>query len=419
MMIDPGIRPQTVEAARLFLRRAPNHSIAKHARALVAVADTHGAFADPVAALADSLYDELFALDMDGDGRISTAETDHSEECDELFQALRDNACEVDCGDLPASYKTSAPVAGHGFDLPNGQRAIVIALWSTRGAAWAFDKSIEMLKRVKPHGILLHTDPVALAGPAGAALTERVRATLPGIRVGWAFYGDSYGPNPSAIWRRCAAAAKRVGVDTLMPNCEVAWKNAKRGNFAARSEIAESCVRALVGAAGNTHLSFTSYDGPVNIVRPDGTGRWGGHEGLPWKAFLGAGLIHADVPQVYISGAAGPEGASRAQALNRFERAAKSRRAAVDRKMIAPGVEPWTYIQAHSSKPSAICALAERRRVTVAWASPSRIDERGIVGLQAAVELARRGETVASFQRSARLNADGDLGEKTIKALGL
>lgn len=430
-MKDLGIQPRVLDAARDLIKRAPASALVPRARKLVTLGGVHGLFDPIVTDAADGLFAELIELDADRDGVISALEAPHARELSELLEALLENDRD---GDFSLADEVLATVPGLSkpteeprvmqFCEGIARRVIVLTLWSSRGARYAFERSRATIERVRPDVVLIHTDPVALANGGGAALTADIRAAYPWLLVGWAFYGDSYGPNPSAIWRRCARAAESCGVETLMPNTEAAWKRAARGNHAQRNGIARECMLALRDGAPTRHLSLTSFDGLVSIRRPNGPGRWGGHEDMPLAGLLGRGSpCNAEVGQVYISGSDDGTGATYEAAADRFARHELSRAAAVRRGLIASEIEAWTYLQVHSARPSAICYLATRRRVSVGWASPTRIDPRGIEGLAAASRLARvlndRGEsmTVREFQLSRGLEPDDKMGTETIAAL--
>lgn len=428
-MKDLGIQPRVIDAARDFVKRAPDSSLAPHVRKLVTLATTHGLFDPVVADAADDVFVDLQEIDVDRDGNISSLESPHSREADELYSALLENDRDGD-GSLSDEVleqsvgfaKPSATPHVVGFCEDIHRRVVVLTLWSSRGARYAFEKSRATIERVRPDVVLIHTDPLALANGGGAQLTRDIRAAYPWLRVGWAFYGDSYGPNPVRAWSRCARAAEASHVATLMPNCETAWKSSKRGTHVQRNVIARECMNALRANAPTRHISFTSFDGWVNV--PWKRGRWGGHEDMPVAGFLGDGSpCLSEAGQVYIGASDTGDGATYEAAVDRFARHELSRRAAVKKRLIALGVEAWTYAQAHSSRASAVCYLATRRRVTVFWAAPTRVDERGVAGMAASSQLARmlneRGDsmTVKEFQARHGLDPDDKMGVETMTVL--
>lgn len=428
-MKDLGIKPAIVDAVRRFLAHAPKHELAPLAVTLSDAADRQGGMSDALADACDAFYSRVIAFDADGDGEIEAHESTAHEELDEVLQAFRENDRDGYTLDtMPAASKPVAvadqPRVRAAFDLP--RRALVLTLWSSRGARYAFEQSRARIDAIKPDGVLLHTDPVALANGGGAQLTKDVRAAFPSLKIGWAIYGDSYGVDPSAVWARCARAAFASDVETLMLNCEVAWKSPKRGNLEARQALAHKAVQAVRNAAPSLHVSFTSYDGPCSILRPDKRGHWGGHGSFPWRGFLGEGTdaqgqalgVHADCPQVYLAGADTGTGASYDAAISREQRAWFSRKEAVRKGMIAPAIEHWLYLQAHSSTSSAIGYLGTQARVTCAWAFPTRADVQGVEALRALSALNRANHrSVAAFQRSDGLAPDGRMGAATVSRL--
>jgi hypothetical protein len=425
---DLGIQSRTIDAARDFLKRAPTSVIAPRARSLITAFELHGGFHDSVAEAADDLCRRLQLLDTDSDGDLSREHDPASQVADGLYHALLTNDCEGNDPE-PTIHASVAsllskpsgivqPVTPRIAFASLNRRVIALTLWSSRGARYAFEQSRETITRTKPDAVVLHTDPVALTR-GGAQLAADVRAAFPGLIVCWAIYGDSYGPDPSRVWAACARAAEACGVETLMVDAEVAWKTKGHGaTLADRNAVARKAVRAMRLAAPTLHISHTSYDGPVSIVRPDGQGRWGGHQSYSWEGFLGdAAFVQASAYQVYIGGGK-TEGDFEA-AKNRQARHEKSLRAAVKLKLVAPETESWQYLQVHNSSPAAVCYLSERRRVTCCWASPTRVSPRAVAGMQAAVFFARERMTVAEFQAAHGLTNDGDAGEKTFAALGI
>lgn len=428
-MKDLGIQQRTVDAAQEFSQRAPQHPCAALARSLVLTSLQHGAFADETATAADNLYLALRRLDTDGDGNLTPVETANAEDAQKLLVALMLNDRDGD-GDLedevstqPVSAKpTATPAVATPSSPPTfmdiGRRVVGLTIWSSRGVRYAFEKSRYAIERIRPDFVTAHGDPVAMSR-AGREFDAYVKSQYAWLRTIWAGYGDSYGPNPARIWAAFARAAQGFA-DSVQPNCEVAWKSPSRGTHKQRNAIARESALAMRVAAPLMHLSFTSYDGWVSVPRPDGQGRWGGHEAMPIDGFLGNGTpINAESAQVYIGGASDGTGALYVHAVSRYARHEASRQAAIRKRLVSPAVEPWMYLQVHSSRPDAIVYLSERRRVTQGWAGPSRIDENGILGLAAARELALRGETVESFQRAAKLKVDGRCGPMTLGALNL
>lgn len=425
-MKDLGIQPRVIDLARDLTKRIPGKPPGMRAKTLVDLFDLHGSHDDSVASACDDLYLDLRACDVDADGSISPAEAGpYADLADDLYQEIQTNDREGDglvsrklvVSDEPAQSKPGsvlAPVKPALGDL--NRRAFVLTLWSSRGARYAFEKSRPLIEAARPDAVMLHTDPIALAH-GGAELNAYIRKLYPWLRVLWAIYGDSYGPDPSRIWAQCARAAEHDGVESLMVDAEASWKRAFRGSRGERVAIARRCVVSMRTAAPTLHLSLTTYDDLVNIRRPDGQGTWGGHSDFPSEGFEGDGSpTNAEASQVYV-GHTLEDPSTMATALNRYERYLLSRAAAVRRGLIGAHVEPWMYVQIHGSKPAAICALAEKRRVACGWASNTRVDALGMIGVRAACELARRNQTVREFQASAGLPVNGDMGPRSLEAL--
>lgn len=420
-MIDLGVQVHVVELARQFARMAPQSAPAQFARALTLAADKGGGTDEGAADALNSLYLSLRALDRNADGVLTPDEFRDADLVEELYREIQQNDRKPgkDIPDEPPpSAKPSAlaaPLVHTGTVEPAfadlGRRVSVLACWEGRGARYAVDRRRDFIDLAKPDVLLLHTDPVALAR-GGSELNDYVLGLFPWVRIAWAFYGDSYGPDPSRQWAGCAraAAASKVRVHTLMTDAEVSWKSPKRGDFAQRKSIARASMLAMRNAAPGLHLSFTSYDGPVSIKRPDGKGNWGGHSTFPWEGFEGEGSpIDAEASQVYV-GHTLEDPATMATALNRLARYELSRAAAVKDKWIKATMEPWMYLQVHGCRTGAICALAETKRVFCGWAS-SMLDPRGMDGFRMAAELARRNMTVKEFQKSEGLEVDGNAGD--------
>jgi len=430
-MLDLGIQERTMETLRDASKRVTNSRFTQPLKDIVTHYDLHGSHDDGLAQRVDDLFLDLTAVDTNADGTLSAEEAGSDAYwLDRVYDAIRTNDR---AGDVPlvspqakatssAQSKPSAtPVVRPCLDL--GRRAIVLTCWSGRGARYAFEKARPVIEAAHVDAVMLHTDPYALAHGGGKELNAYILSLYPWLKIFWATYGDAYGPDPSRPWAACSHEAERLGnVESLMSNCEVAWKNPKRGaTVADRDALAHRCVGAMRAAAPSLHLSFTTYDGLFNIRRPDGQGTWGGHSTFPTKGFLGEGspqTAYAD--QVYIAASASPDKpAQYTHAVNRFGRADLSQKRGRELHAIGAQVEPWMYLQVHSSDPAAICYLAEQRRISCAWAAPGRLDANGVIGLRAAAELARRNLTVSAFQRIAGLKDDGVCGPKTLAALGI
>lgn len=420
-MKDLGLTQPVIDAAKEFLRglpvlKLPIGGIVQH---LIDTYQKDGGFADSTADAADAVYLALRNLDRDGDGDIDDKEIeDRAAAANDLYVALQQNdskGVQLKPSSMITTSTTSA-VVHRAFDSLK-RRVVVFTCWSSRGSEYAFQKNLPMIQLCKPDALMLHTDPVALTN-AGEELNARILKECPWLLLTWATYGDSYGPDPSRIWARCAAAGEHARVETLMTDAEVSWKRVFRGaTVAERGAVARRAVGAMRKAAPSLHLSLTSYDGPVSIKRPDGKGNWGGHGTFPWEGFEGEGSdIDAEASQVYIAASATPAGGAPYEAaMNRLGRYELSRAAAVKQGWIKKSMEPWMYEQAHGASPAAFCALAEKKRVTIAW-PPA--DAEGQRGLHAACMLARMNLTVEEFQHQNGLKPDGIMGEKSLAAIG-
>lgn len=430
-MLDLGIQERTMDVLHDASKRLVSKRFTPAVQNIVTQFDLHGSHDDGLARAVDDLFLDLTALDVNEDGDLSEKEAGPDAYwLDRIYDAIRTNDRAGDVPTIVEAPKSTSPAQskpGAGTHMRScldiGRRALVLTCWSGRGARYAFDKARPAIEAIHPDAVMLHTDPYALAHGGGAELNRYILSLYPWLKILWATYGDAYGPDPSRPWAACAHEAERLGnVESLMSNCEVAWKNPKRGaTLADREALAHRAVNAMRAAAPTLHLSFTTYDGLFNIRRPDGQGTWGGHGTFPTKGFLGEGsAITSYADQVYVAASATPETPAQYEhAVNRFGRADLSQKRGRELHAIGPQVEPWVYMQVHHSDPAAICYLAERRRVACAWAAPGRLDANGVLGLRAAAELARRNLTVTEFQKVAGLTPDGHMGPKSLAALGL
>jgi hypothetical protein len=81
------------------------------------------------------------------------------------------------------------------------------------------------------------------------------------------------------------------------------------------------------------------------------------------------------------------------------------------------------YVQAHHVTVRETCRIANAHETVCMWAFPTRTDANGVKAARALAEIERRGfpgpGRVERFQASAGLAADGLVGPKTLRALGL
>ena len=429
-MDDLGIQPRTIAPIRDVARLLADKPLGAAAQRVVTLYDLHGSHDDEASDALDALYQSMRALDTDHDGALSVSEVgSYADLVSEAYEAIATNDRLGDSPALPPPLPAQPVQSKPGTAsiavrpcLDLGRRAIVLTLWTGRGARYAYDRSRPLIDAIEPDALMLHTDPTALTS-AGAKLNADIRRDYgTGMGLLWATQGDGYGPDPSRVWASCARAAERERVESLMSNCEVAFKSPKRGaTVADRDALARRCLLAMRVAAPSLHLSFTTYDGLWNAPRPDGRGSWGGHSTFPRAGFLGDGTpLSAYADQVYTAASAtATVPATYEHAVNRFGRADASLVVGRRQHQLSPVVESWIYLQGHHADAANICYLAEQRRISCAWAAPGRLDANGVIGLRAAAELARRNLTVSAFQRIAGLKDDGVCGPKTLAALGI
>lgn len=281
---------------------------------------------------------------------------------------------------------------------------LCVTLWSGAGLADAWEHGRAALAAIRPHAVQLHGAPSLLKAQA-PAVAAQARAALPGVRVWLGVAGDA-GQTlvPSGRLSVAALHARRVGVaataracgaDTIVLNCEKAWRRDAPGFTAVD---AGRWVRDLRAACGpGVAVEHTAY-----VTR---------FADYPWAAFLGPGLCERTWPQAYWA-AGGSAKWMRATIWRRYWE-----------RDVPGGAVAAPYLQAHGCATADLTWFADQFADACFWAVPARHDAAGLLALRALAEVERRGFAgagrVAAFQRSVGLQPDARVGPLTLRALGL
>lgn len=281
---------------------------------------------------------------------------------------------------------------------------ICVTLWSGSdlNAAWALGQAA--LESIRPHAVQLHGSPSLLKSQA-PALAEKVRATLPGVRIWLGVAGDAGQTlvpagklSVDALHRRrveVAATARACGADTIVLNTEAAWRRNATGFTAVDAGRWVRDLRAAV--APGVAVEHTSY---VSRFRD-----------YPWSAFLGPELCTRTWPQAYWA-AGGTAKWMRTTIWRRYW------------ETNVPGnVAVAPYLQMHGTRCSDTTWFADQFADVTFWAVPARSDAAGVLAARALAEVERRGFTgvgrVKRFQESCGLVGDSRVGPKTLAALAM
>lgn len=239
------------------------------------------------------------------------------------------------------------------------------------------------------------------------ALADAVRAR--GLRLWYAWGVDPDVALAEAVssqrTRARADLARERGAELVELNGEARWRGVPGGR-----------ATAIIDAARGAGLpvSWTSFDHL-------------GYHRLPWAAILGPGGVDRHAPQLY-GAAAGATPSGHASVRARIARAEGQMRALMGRGVVRPDLGPGgegydAYGQLHGMTPAGAAVVFDRTDVARAWAIPTRHDAAGLLGLRAVLRCRRAAGcsagSVARWQASAGLTADGIVGPRTLAALGL
>ena len=302
----------------------------------------------------------------------------------------------------------------------------IVTLWHGDGIDAALALSRDLLARVRPSCVQLHTwTPEAVA--------SSVRRLLPGVDliVGCGVDGLARAVAKSEqsvaggvrSFVALALRAVSAGARAIVWNAEAGWKRPPTSDEAQRlDDLIRQGLAAVRAACPQLEQWHTAYDHPSL------------HSAYPWRAWLGAGSpIVRSLPQVYAAPGDGLR-AHRGALQAREARALASWGAAVRAGWIrpdAPDGSPddaadvdWSpYYQLHSVPARDTIASAVRHPVVALWALPSRADSEGRTALAALCALRREGYwgagAIERYQRDRGLEPDGVVGPKTLQALGL
>lgn len=305
---------------------------------------------------------------------------------------------------------------------------LALTVWSSDGVVRAWTGARELLARVQPEIVQLHSWP---QGAGCRQVAREVRVALPRARL-WIGAGiDGVARQVRAgRWsvsrgaRELAAiarAARDLGAEVLVLDPEAAWKAPPGTPVDVQIEaLVTAGLAGIVAAAPGLVIGHTAYDHPTY------------HSDYPWRAWLGRGSpVALALPQVYAA-PAGDYCAHRGALPRREARALRSWAAAVRAGWITAddpstpvreGVLWRPYYQGHHVTCADTVASAVEHPLACLWAVPTRVDAEGRLALLALCELWRRGfwgaGGVQRFQASAGLVADGVCGPKTCAALGV
>ena len=221
---------------------------------------------------------------------------------------------------------------------------------------------------------------------------------------------------------RWALGAGAVGAEVVEPNGErvgqgnpVDWVVDAPGDAELLPRLAREVIAACRRGAPGSLVSWTSHDIPR-------------YHRLPWASILGPGGVDLHAPQVYAADTrtAAPETHTDARRRLASHTADMARLVAAGdcRPELAPGGAGWTpYGQVHSLTTAGAAVVLDAADTVRAWALPTRVDEAGLLALEAVLmcraRAGRAGGAVARYQASAGLVADGVAGPRTLAALGV
>jgi hypothetical protein len=292
-------------------------------------------------------------------------------------------------------------------------------------------KQLELVRVIRPHAVMLHSDCASLEQHAATIAGEVRRALAPNPPEVWLGVAGDSGIGKARkgtitaealheYRMRSVRAAKAAQAARYMIDPETAWKSRLPGfdEVAARRWI-EAAKTELQGApeARSARKWVGDRFCPVLVTSFDCPGY---HSALPWRGFDDCDCW---APQIYAApakgaepGASEPRGRGRLALHRKFWRRAISSGVLRDRPVIA-------YVQGHHVVPRETCAIANEHDEVCMWALGPRWDANGTLAARALVALEQRGfhgpGRIKRFQESTGLAADGLIGPRTLRALGL
>ena len=226
----------------------------------------------------------------------------------------------------------------------------------------------------------------------------------------------------AAAAERWAQGAARAGAEVIEPNGERVgslnandWVPDAPGDAELLPELARAILGALRRAAPQAAISFTTHDHP----------RW---HPVCWREWAGVDGVDLLALQYYAAdpGSPGPEG--HAAAVARLKSGTGQLRDFVARGIVradlGPGGPGWTpYGQIHGLTTAGAAETLDAAAISRAWAIPTRDDEAGLLAVCAVLlarrETGRRANAIERWQAAHGLTPDGDVGPKTLAAMGL
>lgn len=305
-------------------------------------------------------------------------------------------------------------------------------LYDGKEAAQTWAKARATALRVRPQGIILHTEP----DPEDGAVVDAIRRELPSASIsiatginGLVARTDTAGrlvPRPiDEVLRTVSVWASRCaswGVSGWIANAEGAskagrpgWKPSQglsRGDLIVR---ASELMRAAHSAAPTLALGYSSHDVPDSHA-------------VPHEAF--AELASYLVPQEYTAPrqpddpAAPPVIAGRASAWQRAHLGEPQWRARATSGHIPAALAPgaagwWPAYQLHHTTADALFALAWRYDLSAWWALTSSCDAAGLEACATVAAAVRAGipRDVKVLQELVGVDVDGVIGPATYAAV--
>lgn len=323
----------------------------------------------------------------------------------------------------PARATRSAPPPG-----------VSLWLYSGREAADTWRRTRDLVRSIRPQGVILHNNP----DPGDRSTIEAI------VAEGWPLWlavlgndlvalDDNAARKLAETW---AARARAWGAKGLIFNCEGAsrpgrpgWKPGQ-GRTAAQLDTLAAAVMdgANEEADGAIAVGWSSHD--VARSHP-----------LPWGPALQRADVH--VPQEYVDKGKDDQGrdyppTTLREALWRANLGRSRELTATPSdpdgkpgwvELAAAGTIParcapggagfWPAHQLHSTRPEAALALALRSPSTAWWAIDGSMDVAGIEAVRVSVEVYRQGlpTDVRALQRRVGAEPDGIMGPKTYAAV--
>lgn len=319
---------------------------------------------------------------------------------------------------------------GTEVEVKNG---IYLYIYGANGIEKSVQHSLQIIRDVKPRGVILHMTPRECKGVGFEKLAQVIKAQFPDLIVGAGIGIDFYGRKfrngtmgETAIAgsvRELATILKSAPI--IIPNAESGWKRSKsdRVKSVDIERVALRIANEFVHTCDESLIWFSSFDQPTYHMdlAPFIKGFFGGEISKRPSAYTG---------QTYVAQIGSPKGALTARleasekALEKFESLGilpDDVEVTANQIDIPDDVDQVPTIQGHKTHCGDMIKHCVELSHPICWSAPlyprdgGRLDVAGLIALKAASAIRRSGHTtIKSFQASKGLKVDGIVGKETL-----